>query len=158
MWEKLMNKGEKPLLAMALAHLSFPTTAIAEDDALVEVVKNPIAPMGSWSGDRIVIIGDYSEGFPPFFTSQDQQVYKAFYAAKAAKLSKENGQIDTLEDQLKVQFPKQHATQHLILNLEKKEYLDSAVCKSPSQEDEEDNDTSIATYVNAFAHQKDDIM
>lgn len=43
MWEKLMNKGEKPLLAMALIHLSFPATAAGEDDK----VKNPMVPMGS---------------------------------------------------------------------------------------------------------------
>jgi hypothetical protein len=79
MWEKLMNRGEKPLLAMALAHFSFPASAITEGDE----VKNPMTPMGSWSGDRIVIIGDYSEGFPPFFTPQDQQDYKDFYAYRS---------------------------------------------------------------------------
>lgn len=186
MWEKLMNKGEKPLLAMTLTHFSFPAAATAEGDAEVEAVKNPMTPMGSWSGDRIVIIGDYSEGFPPFFTSQDQQDYKACTAG-VAKLAGENGQsddedeqedfslyshvsdnytaipasdffkIDNIEDQLMAQFPKQHATHHLILNLDKKEYLDPVVCKSPTQEKEEGVEAD-ATYVDAFAHQKDGIM
>ncbi|KAF8946085.1 hypothetical protein BGZ47_001353 [Haplosporangium gracile] len=158
MWEKLMNKGEKLLLDMTLAHLSFPTVATAEDDAEVEVVKNPIAPMGSWHGSLIVIIGDYSEGFPPFFTSQDQQDYNAFYAAKAVKLAEENEQLDNLEDQRKAQFPKQRATHRLILNPDKKKYLDPVICRSPSQAHEEGNGTAVATYVGAFAHQKDGIM
>ncbi|KAG9069691.1 hypothetical protein KI688_009013 [Linnemannia hyalina] len=88
MSEKLMGMGEKPLLALALTYLSFPAANTAEGDAEVEAVKNPMTTVGFWSGDRIVIIGDYSEGFPPFFTSQDQQDYKAY----TAKLAEENGQ------------------------------------------------------------------
>lgn len=55
------------------------------------------------------------------------------------------------------QFPNQHATHHLILNLDKKEYLDPVICKSPTQEKEE-GVGAVATYVGAFAHQKDGIM
>ncbi|KAG0279408.1 hypothetical protein BGZ96_001977 [Linnemannia gamsii] len=184
MWEKLMNKGEKPLLAMALTQLTFPATATGEDDN----VKNPMAPMGSWSGDRIVIIGDYSEGFPPFFTPQDQQAYEAFYAAEEKDHTVDGEEqaeeadtpnlysyasatytaipvgdffkIENLGDQLNAQFPKQYRTHHLILNLDKNEYLDPVVCKSSTQEEDEDDGagTAIATYVDAFAHQKDGIM
>ncbi|KAF9114960.1 hypothetical protein BGX30_006439 [Mortierella sp. GBA39] len=182
MCEKPMEMGEKPLLALVLTHLSFPAAATAEGDVQVEAFKNPMTPVGSWSGDRIVIIGDYSEGFPPFFTSQDQQDCKAY----AAKLSKENGQaggydgqevgiiysyacstyaipvsdffeIDSLEDQLEAQFPKLNETHHLILNLDKKEYLDPVVFKSPTQEKEE-GVAAVATCVVEFAQQKDGIM
>ncbi|KAF9541488.1 hypothetical protein EC957_003048 [Mortierella hygrophila] len=183
MGEKLEDMGEKPLLALALTHLSFPAAVTADGDAEVEAVENPMTPVGSWSGDRIAIIGDYSEGFPPFFTSQDQQVYKAY----TAKLAEENGQtggkdgqefvsiysyacntyasisvrdffeVDSLDDQFEAQFPKLDETHHLILNLDKNEYLDPIVCKSPTQEKEEGVGV-VATFVVEFAQQKDGIM
>jgi hypothetical protein len=62
--------------------------------------------------------------------------------------------IENLQDQLNAHFPKQHETHHLVLNLDKKEYLDPVVCKSPTQEEKE----GVATYVDAFAHQEDGIM
>ncbi|KAF9108486.1 hypothetical protein BGX29_011742 [Mortierella sp. GBA35] len=176
MIEKLWNKGDKPLLAMALTQLKYPPPAQGEP-------QNPMAPMGTWSGDRIVLIGDYSTGVPPFITPQDRQDFKAFNATQRSKTTDENDgkdqdednddanlynfasetfkaipvddffKIENIAEKLAVQFPRHQETHHLVLNLDKKEYLDPTICKSPRQEGD-----SASTYVDAFAHQEDGIM
>ncbi|KAF9129309.1 hypothetical protein BGW39_004265 [Mortierella sp. 14UC] len=169
MWGHLLNKGQKAILAMALTHFSFP--ALVEG----EQVANPLAPLGTWSGDRIVFIGDYSEGVPPFFNSKDEQDLEAFSAVlKAKRADGEQAYPPTLysfaaetfkavnvtdfvrvpnvEEKLATQFPDRSRTHHLILNLDKKEYLDPAVCKSPTKMG------PATTYVDLFSIEQDGVM
>ncbi|KAF9182628.1 hypothetical protein BGZ50_004790, partial [Haplosporangium sp. Z 11] len=131
---QLSGRGEKPYLAACLTKLNYATPE-----------QNPISPVGTWSGDRIVLIGDYSEGVPPFLTVEEGMELKAckepgqedhislygfaeqnYHALDVGDLWREA----TLEE-LGRQFPKAHDTHHLVLNLDKKEYLDPASFEHP---------------------------
>jgi hypothetical protein len=57
--EQLANLGLKPCLALTLIDM----TATA---------NNPNPLWGSWSGDRVVLIGDYSDDLPDFLTDEEQ--------------------------------------------------------------------------------------
>ncbi|KAF9432442.1 hypothetical protein BGZ76_010817 [Entomortierella beljakovae] len=130
MWEQLMNVGNKPSLALALTDLKYNSG-----------VTNPIAPVGTWSGDRIVLIGDYSEGTPPFITEED-----AANPGNYQKVSRPHFFKDEFAPELARLFPDGEETYHLILNIDKKEYL------NPSEF------TGSPTYSNSFGYIADGIM
>lgn len=143
MWEILYNLGNKPFIARTLVELPNGSAASAGS-----------APrLGSWAGDRFVIIGDYSDEIPFFFTKAEQQelesskvevktssgdtkeramnlygfAYKHYKAVGKGHLTAES-----TRQELARLFPKGKKTQHLVLNLDRKEYLDPAAFKEPA--------------------------
>ncbi|KAF9178455.1 hypothetical protein BGZ49_005373, partial [Haplosporangium sp. Z 27] len=84
MIEQLYSLGKKPLLASSLLELKQnPSTDL----------KNKFFPLGSWSGDRIVFIGDYNDGIPSFLTKAEGDELQAFASAKAAKNGDGEGEV-----------------------------------------------------------------
>ncbi|KAF8937045.1 hypothetical protein BGZ58_003331 [Dissophora ornata] len=116
MVEQLYDLGNKPFLAMGLTELNSAGSA------------NPIAPIGNWSGDRIVLIGDYCDDLPPFLTVAE-------YFLK-----------DNVGQEFDRLFPRDSETYHLVLNLDKKEFLDPRKFHEST------------TFVNEFALKADGIM
>jgi hypothetical protein len=57
--EQLHNLGVKPLLALALVDFT-------------AVTDNPNSLWDSWSADRVVLIGDYSDDSPDFLTEEEK--------------------------------------------------------------------------------------
>ncbi|KAG0223042.1 hypothetical protein BGX31_008738, partial [Mortierella sp. GBA43] len=191
MWEILHNIWNKPFLSMVLVDPTNPARSNSKKPRL-----------GSWSGDRLVIIGDYSDGLPPFLTKDEKQELRSRTATnkkrKVAEDEEDNendkdgdkdGDGDDDEDEgddeddeeedddeanegrapnlysfahkhytrvcflpqstdeeLAQQFPKGSKTHHLVLNLDRKEYLDPVRFKSP------------ATYAGDFANLQHGVM
>jgi hypothetical protein len=118
MREQLPNLGVKPFLALAL--LEF-------DDAVKMTIPNPL--WGSWSGDRVVLIGDYSDGQPHFLTADE----KLELETKNMNLNQlANNEFRELaddhskwiEDAAKFGEFISKSVHHVVVNLTTKEYLD----------------------------------
>ncbi|KAL0037137.1 hypothetical protein WJX79_002067 [Trebouxia sp. C0005] len=62
---QLCSLGVKPLLALALISVD------SDEDS-----PNPL--WGSWAGDRVVLIGDYSDDFPEFLTEAETRQPEAY--------------------------------------------------------------------------------
>ncbi|KAG0218948.1 hypothetical protein BGX33_005214, partial [Mortierella sp. NVP41] len=164
--------------------LSAPSAATAHAAVDTKIkFENPIAPWGTWSGDRIVIIGDYNQGAPPFLTPQETTDLEGFHKESEAGFTRHDMSLydfaserfksmrvsefymDNIEKEFQALFPKQSETHHLVLNLDKKEYLDPKICSSPEFEAEslKEVDGKMVkmdppTFVDDFAHQQDGIM
>lgn len=113
--EQLANLGLKPFLALTLIDM----TATA---------NNPNPLWGSWSGDRVVLIGDYSDDLPDFLTDEEQtelqeQSCNLYSLARGEfeDLMGEPKKFFENVDQLASLF---EDCEHVIVNLDKKEYLD----------------------------------
>ncbi|KAI8349343.1 hypothetical protein B0O80DRAFT_168093 [Mortierella sp. GBAus27b] len=136
MWSILYNLWNKPFLSVVL---------VDPVDAAGSGTSNPRP--GSWSGDRLVIIGDYSDDLPPFLTEAEEQELQPSdgNSPNLYRFARDNyanvGRLDftSTEDELARLFPKGSKTHHLVLNLDRKEYLDPVKFKIP------------ATYVGDFA-------
>jgi hypothetical protein len=113
--EQLANLGLKPFLALTLIDM----TAAA---------NNPNPLWGSWSGDRVVLIGDYSDDLPDFLTDEEQDELEkescTLYQMALGEFEDLMGdpkkffeKVDMLESLFK-------DSKHVIVNLDKKEYLD----------------------------------
>jgi hypothetical protein len=143
MWEILYNLYNKPFVARALVELPNSPAASAG--------KAP--RLGSWSGDRLVIIGDYSDEVPFFFTEAEKQELKSnkvkvesssggteeramnlygFADEHYKAVGKEHLTADSTRQELARLFPKGKKTHHLVLNLDRKEYLDPTAFKEPA--------------------------
>jgi hypothetical protein len=118
MAEQLVNLGVKPLLALAL--LEF-------DDATKAIIPNPL--WGSWSGDRVVLIGDYSDGESPFLTEEERSELET----KKMNLNKlANNEFRELADDHnkwienagKLAELISKPAHHVVVNLATREYLD----------------------------------
>jgi len=113
--EQLANLGLKPILALALVDM----TAVA---------NNPNLLWGSWSGDRVVLLGDYSDDTPHFLTEDE----KLELETKSTTLPKLVGtEFEDLMKEPKTWFMNNEMLsalfndpQHVIVNLDKREYLD----------------------------------
>ncbi|KAI8830611.1 hypothetical protein BJ741DRAFT_619370, partial [Chytriomyces cf. hyalinus JEL632] len=121
MAEQLENLGKKPMLAVALLQTSPDKPP-----------KNPL--IGSWSGDRIMLIGDECDEVPPCVTEQElaeMEQYKA--GIKFSKYAWETyKQLDHLKffdhiDELTTLFSRGKETKHVIANLDTNEYLSPKV-------------------------------
>jgi len=128
--------GVKPLLALALADF----TAVED---------NPNSLWGSWSGDRVLLIGDYSDDSPDFLTEEEKLELKtkattlpSLVGTEFRDLSQNLGEWFKNNGKLEELFP---APIHVIVNLDKKEYLDPEVFG---------NDSSVEK----FALEKDGVM
>ncbi|KAG0221653.1 hypothetical protein B0O80DRAFT_429130 [Mortierella sp. GBAus27b] len=144
MIELLNGRGKKPILAMALTELSVDPGS-----------TNPIAPMGTWFGDRIAIVGDNCKSIPPpFLTKAEEQELKESSLSNLYSLVEDKYNPvdisaffgDHVGEELARLFPKGQETHHLVLNLDRKEYLDPIKFK-----------TSMS-YVGDFAHEPHGVM
>jgi hypothetical protein len=59
--EQLLNQGVKPLFALLLS-----------SQGLVQGWHKVNQQWGTWAGDRVVIIGDYSDDLPPFLMAAEK--------------------------------------------------------------------------------------
>ncbi|KAI8601654.1 hypothetical protein EDD21DRAFT_373924 [Dissophora ornata] len=142
MVEQLYDLGNKPFLAMGLTELNSAGSA------------NPIAPIGNWSGDRIVLIGDYCDDLPPFLTVAECNELQAagsknlssFANKHYSPLAKRDFLKDNVGQEFDRLFPRDSETYHLVLNLDKKEFLDPRKFHEST------------TFVNEFALKADGIM
>lgn len=113
MADQLYSVGVKPFLALALISVD------SDQDS-----PNPL--WGSWAGDRVVLIDDYSDDLPGFLTEAEvsdlqfrggnlgEQTYGEMAADSAAWLSEE----DRLEDIVPAY------RRHVFVNIDKKEFID----------------------------------
>lgn len=134
--EQLHNLGVKPFLALALVDLT------AVDDT-------PNSMWGSWSGDRVVLIGDYSDDSPNFLTEDEKLDLKnksttlpSLVGTEFQDLSENPNEWIKNNHKLAELFP---ASYHVVVNLDKKEYLDPEMFG---------DDTSV----DSFAMEKDGVM
>ncbi|KAI8349344.1 hypothetical protein B0O80DRAFT_429121 [Mortierella sp. GBAus27b] len=143
MWEILYNLWNKPFLSMVLVD---PVDAAGSG--------TPDPRLGSWSGDRLVIIGDYSDDLPPFLTKAEEQELQSSdgNSPNLYRFASDNyahvGRLNwtSTVDELARRFPKGSKTHHLVLNLDRKEYLDPVKFKRP------------ATFVGDFARLQHGVM
>jgi len=113
--EQLVNLGFKPFLALTLLDLK----AFTND-------ANPL--WGSWSGDRVVLLGDYCDVAPDFLSDDE----KLELETKSATLSQlVLGEFEDLMDDPKKWFMNNDmlgsllgSREHVIVNLDKCEYID----------------------------------
>ncbi|KAF9170862.1 hypothetical protein BGX21_008322 [Mortierella sp. AD011] len=135
MVEQLASRGNQPILALLLTEVG---PALSES-------SEPSKFMGTWSGDRIVLIGDYSCDTPSFLTeAEGQEIEAAFNSyptlykfacetytpVSPAKRTMLFEGLDT--EMVEELFLNSSDAHHLVLNLDKKEYLDPQKSKSPA--------------------------
>lgn len=118
MGEELVNLGVKPFLALAL--LDF-------EDAVKAAVPNPL--WGSWSGDRVVLIGDYSDDQPHFLTEDEKSELETkkmnLYCLASSEFRElADDQAKWIEDAAKLDELISKSAYHVVVNLTKREYLD----------------------------------
>lgn len=114
MADQLYSLGVKPLLALAL---------ISVDSD--EKYSNPL--WGSWAGDRVVLIGDYSDDLPEFLTEAEVSemqlrggnLYKQSYGEMAADAAAWFREEDRLGDIVGSAY-----CRHVFVNTDKKEFID----------------------------------
>ena len=134
--EQLANLGLKPFLALALVDMT-------------KAANNPNLLWGSWSGDRVVLIGDYSDDSPDFLT-EDEKVELKIKSTTLPKLvgdefeniMKDSSKWFKNNEMLGDLF---NDPQHVIVNLDKREYLDPEQFR---------DDTSV----DKFCLEKDGVM
>ena len=110
--EQLCNLGVKPFLALALL-------SIDADD-------NPNCLWGSWVGDRVVLIGDYSDDLPEFLTQTERDELRlrggTLYAQNYGEVAADSGAWLKAEEELLYVAP---ACERLVfVNSDKNEFLD----------------------------------
>ncbi len=113
MSEQLYSVGVKPFLALALISV--------ESD---EESANPL--WGSWAGDRVVLIGDYSDDLPEFLTEaevnelqfRDDNLYTQSYGEMAADSTAWFSEEDRLGDIVPAY------RRHVFVNTDKQEFID----------------------------------
>jgi hypothetical protein len=136
MWEHIRNLGGGATLAMGLVELP---ADLPESTSRCESKAN-------FSGDRFVFIGDYSDDIPPFLTKDEKKVLQRMspnlykLAGVYDPVMSRFSSSDAASHELARHFPEGSKTHHLVLNLDKKEYLDPIKFKEP------------ATYVDDFAY------
>ncbi|KAF9358725.1 hypothetical protein BGX26_001064 [Mortierella sp. AD094] len=142
MRDQLRLLGKKPFLALALTEI--------DPDPLKP--KNLFDPIGTWAGDRIVFIGDYNEGVPPFLTEAEGEELQAtivtypdqeevekprlyeFASSHYSDLTESDFFKENSVAQALIQnFPKGSQTHQLVMNLDKKEYLDPTKFKQSAK-------------------------
>jgi len=134
--EQLANLGFKPFLALALVDMA-------------KVANNPNALWGSWSGDRVVLLGDYSDDIPEFLTDDEKLELKTKSITLPALV--QNEFEDLMKDPAKWFMNNEMLDglfkdpQHVIVNLDQLEYLD------PDQFGDESS-------VDKFCLEKDGVM
>ena len=113
--EQLSNLGLKPFLALALVDMT-------------SVANNPNPFWGSWSGNIVVLLGDYSDNIPDFLTEGEKlelntksTTLPKLVSAEFEDVMKDSGKWFTNNDLLERLFNDPH---HVIANLDKREYLD----------------------------------
>ncbi len=112
MADHLCNVGVKPLLALALISVN-------------SIKDSPNPLWGSWAGDRVVLIGDYSDDLPEFLTEAEVSelqfrggnLYKQSYGEMAADSAAWFRGEDRLEDFV-------GPACHVFVNTDKKEFID----------------------------------
>lgn len=113
--EQLFNLGLKPMLALLLC-----------SEELLRGRTKLNNQWGTWAGDRVVLIGDYSEDIPSFLTAEEQEELGEWnglfsLASDKYRLLDNDGIFKGAED---LSFsPNDH---HVIANVTAKEYLDPA--------------------------------
>ncbi|KAF9991787.1 hypothetical protein BGZ79_003978, partial [Entomortierella chlamydospora] len=135
MIEQLASKGNQPILALLLTEVG-PTLSESSE---------PSKFMGTWSGDRIVLIGDYSYDTPSLLTEAEGQEIEATFdsypslyrfACDTYTLVSPAEPTNPFEDldpaKVEELFLNSSEVHHLVLNLDKKEYLDPQKSKSPA--------------------------
>jgi len=113
--EMLENLGFKPLLALALLDL--------------KAFTNDLNPLwGSWSGDRVVLLGDYCDAPPDFLTDEEKleletksKTLPQLVSAEFEDLVKDVKKWFTNNDRLGSLLG---SREHVIVNLDKFEYMD----------------------------------
>ncbi|KAF8939447.1 hypothetical protein EDD21DRAFT_404631 [Dissophora ornata] len=144
MSEHLLHLGNKPFLAMSLVEIL--------DSTHPSIF--PMGPVGTWSGSRIVIVGEYCDDIPAFVTRAEEEELQESGDPNLYDFAEENYENVPNQDFSKngvrggmVQlFPQGSHTHHLVLNLDKKEYLDPKTFHEN------------VTYVEAFAKLEHGIM
>lgn len=125
--EQLENLGKKTMLAMSLLKIK-PIHG-------QELVPPPNPMFGSWAGDRIVLIGDYSDVPPPTLTPAEVQDLESRNMNLYTLASDFYLKLDYLSFLQNKASLKSYLTQggviqnpyHIILNLDTEEYLDPRV-------------------------------
>jgi hypothetical protein len=118
MREQLLNLGMKPFLALALFEF---------EEAIKQHVPNPL--WGSWSGDRIVLIGDYSDDRPDFLseaevTELDEKGLNLYQLAWNEFRELADDHRQWIQSAAELPALLSGSTHHVIVNLDNKEYLD----------------------------------
>ncbi len=113
MAEQLYNLGVKPWLALSLI-----ATRPHEDMA------NPL--WGSWAGDRVVLIGDYSDDLPDFLTAAERSVLettsKKVFDQDYKEMAEEPN--EWLKDSAKLKQVVPISSHHVFVNTDKKQFID----------------------------------
>ncbi|KAF9347011.1 hypothetical protein BGX26_001467 [Mortierella sp. AD094] len=132
MAEQLYNLESKPILALLMTEVELVSS---RSSALFKL-------MGTWSCDRIVLVGDYCDDIPPFLTEAEGRELEAAGEGRpnlynfsentyaCVELVQSLHGLETAE--LERLFPKGRETHHLVLNLDKKEYIDPQKFESPA--------------------------
>ena len=114
--EQLHNLGVKPMLALALIAMS------PDDDS-----PNPL--WGSWAGDRVVLIGDYSDDVPHFLTEAEGIELQArgqnLYGQSYGEMAADSGAWFKAEERLQEVVPSH--VRHVFVNTDKDEFIDPFV-------------------------------
>jgi hypothetical protein len=110
--EQLHNKGVKPLFALLLS-----------SRGLVHGWHKVNQQWGTWAGDRVVIVGEYSDDLPPFLTPEEETELRAakmnlYFFAKEHYQELENE--DVFEGADALSFRTDH--HHVLANMDTKEY------------------------------------
>ncbi|KAJ3277462.1 hypothetical protein HDU76_010355, partial [Blyttiomyces sp. JEL0837] len=120
MVEQMFNLGTKPMLALSLV-----TTSTDNPP------KNKL--WGSWSGDRIVLIGDYSDDCPSFITDAEAWEMEAlnpglnlYGFASESYRSLDHREFFQHNEELVGLFSHDDGSKakHVVVNLDTREYLD----------------------------------
>ncbi|KAG0265620.1 hypothetical protein BG011_004411 [Mortierella polycephala] len=138
MKEILHNPGNKALLAMFILCPEYLVSS-----------NRDTSPLGSWTTDRIVLIGDYARGAPHFLDSAETQELSHFVMGQNQtqmslyRFASQTYQVidedidpeygcqwdfwgDAVPRELSWQCIKGNKTHHLIVNFDRKQYLDPA--------------------------------
>jgi hypothetical protein len=116
MYEILNNLGKKPMLC----------SAILDQSVLINPLRlNPL--FGSWAGDRILFIGDYSEDMPDFLTDAEKRELREKNIGLFGLAAEEFKEIEyrdfIKENENLCDALGGHGVHHVIVNIDDQEYL-----------------------------------